>query len=493
MKKHNLTALLLCGLLTLSACGGAAGVPEDTTSGASDAAPDETTAPAIELPVKDFGGRTFRIAGFSLWGDHWIYSDELNGDVLNDAVYRRNSAVEETYNVKFDYNIVDDRAPEKVRTLVTQSVTAGDGSVDLAFTNCSNASTLMIGGYLSELTDVPNIDLSHPWWDAGSVRDFSIDGKNYFAVNSLCLLADNFTAAVFYNKELYEDLQLRKQPTPYELVDSGEWTWDRMYEIAALASLDIDGDNKMTDKDQYGMSGSYNLMMDSMMNCNEPIIVKDKDDLPRLALDSQRASAVAEKLLKILADDQNVLLVDRYTGQYGDCWQDLMYPAFKEGRTLFIARAYVQYVYYFRDSDVTYGILPRPKYDKAQESYSSDVNYAWASALLIPRDVKDPEMVGLITEALSQKSLELVTPANYDVSIVNKQLRDTDSERMLDVIYASRHYDLGQFASLTSMTTKLTSMLKANDLTFASDLAAEKTSAEAKIAKFIEDFRLMAE
>jgi len=305
-------------------------------------------------------------------------------------------------------------------------------------------------------------------------------------MNSLCVLADNLTAAVFFNKDMLNDYGLEN---PYTLVNNGTWTWDKLYSMSKNVSKDIDGDGQMTDKDVYGVLASFNILMDSMMNGGEPMIVKDDNDLPTLAMGSQRAASVCEKLLTIFADTKNVLLVDRYSGQYADAWLDLMYPAFKTGKALFIARAYIQYVYYFRDSDVDYGILPRPKFDAEQEEYYTDVNYAWATACMIPRDVKNPEMVGLITEALASESLKLVTPANYEVSIVKKQLRDTDSEKMLDIIYASRHYDMGQFANLCDLKTKLTNMLKSNNFTFASDYASEKESSEAKISKYVEEFR----
>ena len=166
-----------------------------------------------------------------------------------------------------------------------------------------------------------------------------------------------------------------------------------------------------------------------------------------------------------------------------------MYPAFMEGRGLFVARAYVQYVYYFRESDVDYGIVPRPKYDSNQENYYSDINYAWATTVSVPVDVKDPERAGIILEALSSESLYTVTPANYTVSIVHKQLRDQDSERMLDIIYSSRCFDWGQFVSLSGMASKFESMLKSGEFTFASDYAADKTSSAEKISEFMEEIK----
>ena len=386
--------------------------------------------------------------------------------------------------MKFGYTVFD-QTPAEVSRLVKQSVSAGDHAVDLAMTTCQEAFGLASGGYLSELSGIPNIDLSHPWWDQGSIRDLSIAHRQYYAMNSLCLLADNFTAAVFFNKDMIVSNALED---PYALADSGKWTWDKMYEMAKNVSADTDSDGKMTDKDTYGMVGSFNLMMDSMMNCNEPIIVKDADDLPVFALNTQRAADVGEALLGILADTHHVLLVDRYIGQYNDAWQDLMYPAFMSGKCLFVARAYVQYVYYFRESSANYGILPRPKYDAEQKDYSSDINYAWATTFMIPKDVKDPAMAGLITEALAKASLQYVTPANYDVSIVTKQLRDTDSERMLDIIYASRHYDMGQFTDFSTMKASLVDMLKKNEFTFGSDYASVKPKTEKNIEKFVEEF-----
>jgi len=167
--KKRLFSLILCGLLLTStigslSCGETAGNPpvtDNIQTDTTESAASETTAEKIELPKADFGGETFRIAGFSVWGDHYLYADELNGEVLNDAVYERNSRVADNYNVRFEYTVYD-QTPGKVGDLIRQSVAAGDGAVDLALTICSTASSLMTSGYLSELTEVPNIDLSHP-------------------------------------------------------------------------------------------------------------------------------------------------------------------------------------------------------------------------------------------------------------------------------------------------------------------------------------------
>ena len=434
------------------------------------------------LPEKDFGGAEYRISTFSLWGDDYVVAEEQNGDVLNDAIFARNSAIEEKYNVKIVVDIFE-RQPAEVRKRVQQSVSAGDGTIDLAMTICSDAAALMSGGYLMPLDDVPHVDLSKPWWDQRAVEDLSIGGELYFTMNSLCIMADNFSSAVFFNKGMLADCQL---DDPYKLVDDNKWTWEKMLTMAKVASKDVDGDGEMTDKDTWGVLASYRMLGDGMANCGELIITKDKDDYPVLALSTSRSASVCEKLLTLLSDSKTVLPVDKYAGQYADAWQDLMYPAFKSGRALFISRAYVQYVMYFRDSEVDYGILPRPKFDSAQDRYYTDINYAWASTVAVPRDVKDPEMAGIILEALAAESLYTVTPANYDVTIVNKQLRDEDSERMLDIIYANRCFDYGQFMSLSDMNNKFINMYQSGNFTFASDYAADKEAAGVKIADLVD-------
>lgn len=479
-KNASLPAIFLA-LCLLSSCGEGSAPSTDTTVPTDTTAPEDTRV-YPNLPEKDFGGAEYVISTFSLWGDDYVFAEEQNGDVLNDAIFARNSAIEEKYNVKIRVDIYE-RQTVEVKNRVEQSVTAGDGAIDLAMTNCQDAARLMSGGFLMPLDDVPHLDLSKPWWDQRAVEDLSIGGELYFTMNSLNIMADNFSSAVFFNKGMLADYQL---DDPYKLVDDNKWTWDKMLTMAKVASKDVDGDGEMTDKDTWGVLASYRMLGDGMANCGELIITKDKDDYPVLALSTSRSASVCEKLLTLLSDSKTVLPVDKYAGQYTDAWQDLMYPAFKSGHALFISRAYVQYVMYFRDSEVDYGILPRPKFDSAQDRYYTDINYAWASTVAVPRDVKDPEMAGIILEALAAESLYTVTPANYDVTIVNKQLRDEDSERMLDIIYANRCFDYGQFMSLSDMNNKFINMYKSGNFTFASDYAADKEAAGVKIADLID-------
>ena len=49
----------------------------------------------------------------------------------------------------------------------------------------------------------------------------------------------------------------------------------------------------------------------------------------------------------------------------------------------------------------------------------------------------------LVTSAISEYSMHLVTPAYYDVQLKYRDSRDDESGEMLDLIFDSRTFDLG--------------------------------------------------
>ena len=62
---------------------------------------------------------------------------------------------------------------------------------------------------------------------------------------------------------------------------------------------------------------------------------------------------------------------------------------------------------------------------------------------MIPITVTDFERTGIIIEALSAESMYVLTPAYYEISLKTKYSRDNESQEMLDIIFASTVFDLG--------------------------------------------------
>ena len=107
----NFTILPLALALILTSCG-AEKLPDETTAGDTTTAAGEsgeTTGLSAELPDADYGGYEFRVLIRPKTTVDWAGDmfRESSGDVLDDAVYNRNQAVEEKLTAS---NVVNQNA-----------------------------------------------------------------------------------------------------------------------------------------------------------------------------------------------------------------------------------------------------------------------------------------------------------------------------------------------------------------------------------------------
>lgn len=86
----------------------------------------------------------------------------------------------------------------------------------------------------------------------------------------------------------------------------------------------------------------------------------------------------------------------------------------------------------------------------------------------IPVTASDTSRTGLLMEAFAAKSMELVTPAFYNVTLTGKTVRDEDSKEMLDIIYANKIYDIGYFFQWGNLTNLVMNAYNAKDINISS-------------------------
>jgi hypothetical protein len=89
-------------------------------------------------------------------------------------------------------------------------------------------------------------------------------------------------------------------------------------------------------------------------------------------------------------------------------------------------------------------------------------------------DAADPEMSAAVMEALSYYGQKELLPAYYDITLVGKGIRDEQSEEMLDIIFATRFFDVGTYYQIGNLNTSVNSQLINGKLTIASLLKSSE-------------------
>ena len=476
MKKARILSLSLATLMLLASCGEAA-VSGGDTSAASDTASAETTVDPLadNLPEKNWGGADFNLL-VRTERLYYLDAEEETGDTLNDAVYARNSAVEERFGVKLSFTDIKSDS-SLFMNAVQSSVMADDEGYDIIcpdyywFTGTE--------GYMLDLNTLDYLDFDKPWWNQSWNENTEINDKLYSCVGYLCLDLLRNTEVVYFNKGMIDDFKLEN---PYDLVADNKWTLEKALQMGEAVAGDVDGNNVLDENDRYGIYSNVHSQRGIYYSGGFELVKKTADGF-ELITPSERTV------------DLNTLIYNMFNGNDGvlyaldstvDFTTTAAYKPFNQNNLLFTFFALTA-VEAMRASDVNFGIVPVPKYDEEQEWIA--YNYG-CTISCIPVNTPDAERSAIILEALNAESARKVVPEYYDRVLQGKLARDDESLGMLDMVFDNVRFTF-DFINCGQLGWIPDSFIRATSENVTALFDSNKSALEGHLEKLLEAYDAM--
>ena len=311
MKKSFIrcASLMLAALMavpTLASCGGDAGKTEapattDAQTTVETIDPNDRSQTKDTLPDNlDFNGRTFGVYCSSTKRNEEFFAGlgEETGEVVEDAVYRRNLSVQERLNIVFQSDSYD-FGWKDIGGEIQKLVMAGDTTYDLFMGAQAGVTQLVTENVFVNAYDLEYIDFSQPWWNNNFMNELSVGSDYRFYLSGDFFMDALFwTRAIFFNKRMYADYYDNADEL-YAEVLAGKWTMDRMAEISKAVYVDLNNNGVSDADDQLGF-GTYLTMSSSdpfVYGSDIVFTQRDADGFIELQMMSDDAVKLAEKLV----------------------------------------------------------------------------------------------------------------------------------------------------------------------------------------------------
>ena len=445
-----LAAMLAAGSLFSCSSGGAEngdGAEAEQTPGGSAVTDASTPAPETEpeteehLPapaVEDMNGAVLTIMNMTPsafnWANTLIFASEMNGEILNDALYSREQKVEDLYNCSLEELETTNSSGGDL----TRAVKAGDHTCDTCMVFDAGVSGILTQGVLLSWNNL-DIDLTMPWWDSAATEQYNFYGIQAAVSGAFSLYNYSTRHCYVFNSDMLENVAAGTDL--YNEVREGTWTDDRLYALGALGVSDLNGDGTMDkDNDVWGIVSSVTRHYSAMLaGAGVKYIDRDEDGVLNFAIPgNEYALNVVSKLVQLNVGN------DIYTNgtSPSDIGGGAESPIFYDGRALFIA-AYVGEASRMRDIEFNIGILPPPKFDETQDRYYSLVEGGAQSVLPKTLAGDDMRKAAILLNAFAYYSYLESVPAYIEQVLMTKVARNEDSSEMLRIVFDSSFYDLG--------------------------------------------------
>ena len=257
---------------------------------------------------------------------------------------------------------------------------------------------------------------------------------------SIALTLYRYMFVTFFNKNMFEESNVGNM---YEVVENGNWTLDRQYEIASGFYRDINGNGSADLGDRFGFLTTNKAYIDAYWSsCKLPILTKDSENYYVYSIDKDRMIVAVDKILNLWYNCPGSYIVESVSDSAD---QKAGASALAEGRAAMVTLRLVSVESdELKNMDDKYGIIPIPKLDEYQDRYYTFLHDQFTAFGIVSTVKEDRlQMMGAVLEAMASESYKSVIPVYYDIALKYRYAKDEESGRMLDMIYASIYIDPG--------------------------------------------------
>ena len=439
---------------------------------------DDTEAEDIKVdimtvvPQQNLDGFELRFLTDIVWDwdfgpMHMMYVEEQTGEPVYDAIYLRNSIIEDRLNVKITETV---RMGNDAHNVIKRTINAGSDEYDVVISQSWSVGPVAIEGNFFNLNEIPGLQLDKPWWDQHSIKDFAIQDHLYFMTGDYNLINNDATWMLYFNKEMTQNLGL---DMPYDVVRNGKWTFDKMMEYQKAVAFDLDGDGAWTAADRWGQVTHTQHYSGILVAGGESLVTRDNRGLPVYGKLTERFHNVYEKIIEMMQTPGYTMNI--YLNIKGLPANKHATYNFLNGDAMFCPEI-LAHTRRFRQMESDFGVLPHPKYDENQKEYNSYV-LGQVTVTCIPITNQNLEKTATVIDALGMLSTHTIMPAYYEVSYIGKFFRDDESIAMIDIIRNSRDYNIADAYGWGNITsTYENAAIKATPLASVLEKNADKVN-----------------
>ncbi|MCL2772241.1 MAG: hypothetical protein FWD71_02730 [Oscillospiraceae bacterium] len=391
----------------------------------------ETTKLTDGLPNTDMQGYVFNIFNFDntwfTWANTRILAEEENGDIVNDALYKRERQIEDRFNCSFKTNEVNDTTD-----YIKRNVSAGDNTYQLYSIYDQNFGVLV--PYMLDCNTLPYLKLGEKYWNPDATSIYNFSGKQLALAGNISLSVVSTATCIVFNKKIYQ--QYVGGDSLYDCVRNNQWTIDKYFQIAESAGKDLNGDGQWTADDLYGINSNFKGLIGVFLKgVGMGFTTPGDDGVPVFNL------AQNESALNLVTKLMDALSIPGYYYNTATTVYDATPDMFTPGHALFsIASGNGIDVLRAMPDDI--GIIPLPKLSETQDRYyaTSFGNTIW----VVPKTVdvsSEGDNIGMILEAMSFSGYYDIIPQYKEIVLKTKSARDDESADMLDIIFNSVKFD----------------------------------------------------
>ncbi|MDD4772686.1 MAG: hypothetical protein PHZ09_03685 [Eubacteriales bacterium] len=484
-------SLLFAALFIISA------VSCSEQSGGTEKKPDATLAGITEETgeVRDtrfdgvnFEGRSFRVytsadstdatnANQMIEG-----SGELNGDVVNDAVFNRNLTVSELLNIVYVFtqaNLTYDNAEAEVRKMV---MSASD-DYDLMINDVRSFAALTDENMFINIAKADNFDYTKNYWYAAAMEDLQIiPGMAYLMAGDYFMDVIASCHALFYNKKIIE-ANYGSPEHIYELVLDGKWTYENMTALIEETYVDLNGDGKPNEGDQFGFAvhGTWGCAIPFIGSSGIKFIDRSSG-IPEFSFNNERSVTYLEELNDLFWSYGTITSIkDSADMALG------LRNMFGSELTVIVGYNRLGNLEKMRDiTNFEIGVIPYPKLFESDD-YTTSIHDTTEMGV-IPITSLDNDFVTAVIEVLNRETSVMLMPVYYETALKVKYITDSMSATMIDLIHDSfgSTFPLAYDNSLNGiMLHSFSDPLTAKNTDFASTYAKLEPTALANLEKMI--------